>query len=68
MGSPGWRGSYHLIPLDPQVYAIPYVAFSSECFRWPVDHYGGDGNLDRRHDSCRLALAVRLLPVEVPPV
>ena len=27
MRSVGLPGTYHLIPLDPQVYAVPYVPF-----------------------------------------
>src|SRR5437667_10731016 len=28
-------GSYHLIPLDPQVYAVPYVPFHPSLFDGP---------------------------------
>lgn len=27
-----WAGTYHLIPLDPQVYAVPYVPFHANGF------------------------------------
>jgi lipoprotein-releasing system permease protein len=27
-----WAGAYHVIPLDPQVYAVPYVPFHANAF------------------------------------
>ena len=30
-------GTYHLIPLDPQVYSVPYVPFQSNAPRRRVD-------------------------------
>ena len=41
-------GNYHLIPLDPQVYAVPYVPFHASFLDGIVDCPGGDG-----HCGCR---------------
>ena len=46
-------GTYHLIPLDPQVYAVPFVPFHPGIMGWSVDYidrhghfFGGD------HPAC----------------
>ena len=46
-------GTYHLIPLDPEVYAVPYVPFHPECSGRRVDRGGGDGDCGCGDDCCR---------------
>ncbi len=57
-------GSYHLIPLDPQVYAIPYVPFHPSVFDglWITTVAMG---ISIAATILPARAAVRLLPVEV---
>ena len=57
-------GSYHLIPLDPQVYAVPYVPFHSNIFDgvWITTVAIG---ISSAATILPARAAVRLLPVEI---
>jgi len=57
-------GSYHLIPLDPQVYAVPYVPFHSNIFDgvWITTVAMG---ISSAATILPARAAVRLLPVEI---
>ncbi len=57
-------GSYHLIPLDPQVYAVPYVPFHSNLFDgvWITTVAMG---ISIAATILPARAAVRLLPVEI---
>src|ERR1700674_3817692 len=57
-------GSYHLIPLDPQVYAVPYVPFHSNIFDgvWITTVAMG---ISIAATILPARAAVRLLPVEI---
>src|SRR5882757_8160316 len=57
-------GSYHLIPLDPQVYAVPYVPFHSSVFDgvWITTVAMG---ISIAATILPARAAVRLLPVEI---
>jgi len=57
-------GSYHLIPLDPQVYAIPYVPFHPSVFDglWITTVAMG---ISLAATILPARAAVRLLPVEI---
>ena len=57
-------GSYHLIPLDPQVYAVPYVPFHPSVFDglWITTVAMG---ISLAATILPARAAVRLLPVEV---
>ena len=57
-------GSYHLIPLDPQVYAVPYVPFHPSVFDgvWITTVAMG---ISIAATILPARAAVRLLPVEI---
>jgi lipoprotein-releasing system permease protein len=57
-------GSYHLIPLDPQVYAVPYVPFHSNVLDgvWITTVAMG---ISIAATILPARAAVRLLPVEI---
>src|SRR6266513_1817405 len=57
-------GSYHLIPLDPQVYAVPYVPFHSNVFYWLWVTTVSVG-ISSAATILPARAAVRLLPVEI---
>jgi len=57
-------GNYHLIPLDPQVYAVPYVPFHPSVFDgvWITSVAMG---ISIAATILPARAALRLLPVEI---
>jgi len=58
-------GSYHAIPLDPQVYAVPYVPFHPKPAGWVVDRNRCDGYFCGSNSPARQGGGTPLTPVEI---
>jgi hypothetical protein len=54
-----------LIPLNPEVYAIPYVPFHANGAGCDMDRGGSAGDQHRRDDCLPARSASRILPVEI---